>query len=126
MHTQVGQHFGENAAVCIVIVHDKNRQFVQSRVLTTLGTGRAFSGKSKFGCEVKYAALPCFAFHPHSSTHQLDDLAGNGQAQARTSESPGGRSVGLCEGLKNQLMLFGRNSYSCVRYAKMEMHGVAG
>src|ERR1700730_8185010 len=80
---------------------------------------------SESGREVKGATLPDFTLHPHLSTHQFDDLARNGQAQAGASESPRGRSVGLREGLEYHLLLFGRNSDACVRYANVQVHAVA-
>src|SRR3979490_3032088 len=75
--------------------------------------------------EGKYAPLPGFALHPDSAAQHLDGRGRNGQAQAGPSESPRGRPVRLCEGLEYQLTLFRRDSDSRVRYAKVQMYGVA-
>ncbi len=57
--------------------------------------------------EMEDAALVQFALHPDAPAHQLDELGGDGQPEARPAVHPGRRAVRLGEGIEDQLSLSG-------------------
>ena len=76
--------------------------------------------KLKAAGEVKGAAFAFSALHFQLSAHFVDDAAGDGEAEAGSSKAPGGRAVGLAEGLEDARLLVFRDADAGVRDGELQ------
>jgi hypothetical protein len=97
----------QDQAVGGVVVDDQRRLPVE-RAERRLRPGRQVGPGRQPGREPERAPLAGGAADPDGAAHHLDKSLGDGQPQARASVVPGGRGVGLHEGLEQPLLvLFG-------------------
>src|ERR1035441_3009566 len=66
--------------------------------------------------EEESASFSRFAFNSNPSTHEFHQAGRNRQSQASAAVASRGRSIGLPEGIKNQLLHLGRNADTCINY----------
>ncbi len=71
--------------------------------------------------EVKCTAHSRFALDPQAAPHEPHERGGDRQSQAGAPEAARRRPVRLPEGLENCLVFFGRNAYSCVGDAEVQL-----
>ena len=98
----------QDQAVGGVVVHDQDRQPLQAGSVRHRRRQRAVLGlDAQRDREPEGAAHARLALDPDPSSHQLDQLGRDRQAQPRAAEPAGRRAVGLLERLEDRLQLLG-------------------
>lgn len=87
------------------------------------GAGRVFR-KREAGGETEGAALARCAADRDLATHQLDQLAADGETQPGAAETPGNAAVGLGEWGEEVLLLLGRNANAGIADGEGEADGI--
>src|SRR5580704_12638912 len=76
--------------------------------------------------KVEYAPLIRPALHPDLARHHLHQARGDGQAESCSSVFSRRRSIRLCEGFKNELLLLCGNPDARVRDRKVQANILFG
>ena len=91
-----GQHLFKNHPIGIVIVNDQYGHAVQC-IGQNISIRHTIGPTRKTGFKKENTALVRLAFHIEFSTHQLDQLGGNGQTKPRAAILPRRRTICLIQ-----------------------------
>ena len=108
-----------------VVIGDQQAQVGVQGVAGRTQTG--LLGHFQFDIEPEAAALADLALHPQLAAHQLDQALADHQAQAGTTETPGGRGLGLGEAVEDTGQLLGADADAGIahRHAQGDALGIA-
>ena len=125
LHVPAREHLLQNPAVGrVVIDHEHVQPFERAR---SLEHRRARCRRQlEHGGEMKGAAAVDFAFDPQLASHQLDELAGDRQAEPGPAVPAGRRTVCLGKRLEDLLHFFGSDADAGVTNAEGERRAKRG